>query len=88
MENLWVIKATLKNFELVLGLGVNIHKSSVIEINYDPSLLEVVDNLLNCKIESLPFKYLGLPIRANPQLEFIWEPLVNLVKKKASFLKL
>lgn len=60
IENFWAIKAVMRCFELTLGLGDNLHKSRLIEVNVDPSFLVLAENCLYCNIESLPFKYLGL----------------------------
>lgn len=79
VENLRAIKATMRGFELALVLWVNFHKSSLIGINVDPFFLVLVDNFLDSTIESLPFKYLGMPVGANPWLESTWKPLFNLI---------
>lgn len=54
--NLWAIKAVLRAFGLALGLAVNFHKTSLIEINVHISFLALVENFLHIKIVSLPFK--------------------------------
>lgn len=82
VEALWTIKAILRVFELSLGLGVNFHKSSLIRINVEPYFLQQVEEFLHCKIESLPFRYLQLPVGANPISESTWELLLNLVRKR------
>ena len=65
VESLWTIKAILRGFELASDLGVNFHKRILIGINVDPSFLDLAEGFLLCKIESLPFRYLGSPIGAN-----------------------
>lgn len=81
VEALWTIKAILRVFELSLGLGVNFHKSSLIGINVDPYFPQQIEEFLHCKIESLPFRYLRLPVGANLISESTWELLLNLVRK-------
>jgi mannosylglycoprotein endo-beta-mannosidase len=44
--------------------------------------MEMATTFLNCRIGSLPFKYLGLPIGANPSCATTWEPLVDHIKKR------
>lgn len=56
MGNLWAVKAVLRAFGLGLGLAVNFHKTSLIEINVHISFLALVENFLHIKIVSLPFK--------------------------------
>lgn len=67
------IKAILRSFELTLGLRVNFHTSSLIEINVESSFLELAEDFLNCKIQTLPFRYLGLLVVSNPQMVSTWE---------------
>lgn len=82
VENLWTIKVVLRGFELTYGLGVKYHKSSLIGVNIDPSLLELVEDFLHCKIKFLLFHYSGLLVGANPRLEYTWKSLINLIHKR------
>jgi hypothetical protein len=66
-ENIWTLKAILRHYELISGLKVNFFKSSLLGINVEESFLEGAATFLNCKIGSLPMKYLGIPIGANPR---------------------
>lgn len=68
---LWTIKAILRGFNISSGLGVNFHKSSLIRINVNPSLLLLAKGFMYSKIESLPFWYLGLLVGTNPRIESI-----------------
>jgi hypothetical protein len=67
VENLWALKAILRGFEMASGLKVNFWKSGLIGVNVPSSFLNMASNFLNCRIGALPFKYLGLPIGANPK---------------------
>lgn len=40
--------------------------------------------VMGCKVESLPIKYLGLPLGANPKRIKIWEPILDKMGKKLS----
>ena len=40
--------------------------------------------MLNCKVGSLPFVYLGLPIGGNVRRLAFWEPLLNRIKSRLS----
>jgi hypothetical protein len=42
----------------------------------------MASSFLNCRLGSLPFKYLGLPIGANPNCEATWDPLIDHIKKR------
>lgn len=60
VNQLLVMKSILDNFHMSTGLKVNYPKSSLI-INMDPTLTQLLSELFGCKIERLPFAYLGLP---------------------------
>jgi hypothetical protein len=82
VENLWTLKAILRGFEMASGLKVNFWKSGLIGVNVSSDFLEVATIFLNCRLTSLPFKYLGLPIGANPKCESTWDPLVDHLRKR------
>jgi hypothetical protein len=65
IENLWTLKALLRGFEMVSGLKVNFHKSCLMGVNVSTGFLGMASSFLNCKVGSLPFMYLGLPVGAN-----------------------
>lgn len=67
MENLWVIKAVLQWFELASGLKINFHNSSVVGVNIHADFLNMAAGFPHCRIGSIPFRYLGLPMGANPR---------------------
>ena len=37
---------------------------------------------LNCRILSMPFTYLGIPIGANPRRSELWDPIIRKSEKK------
>lgn len=39
-------------------------------------------DFLHCRLETLPFKYLGLPVGDILSREVTWDPLVNLLAKR------
>ncbi|XP_058775751.1 uncharacterized protein LOC131650025 [Vicia villosa] len=51
-KHVWAIKAILRAFEIVSGLGINFHKSKLIGINNNDSFLEAATAFLSCKIEA------------------------------------
>lgn len=81
-ENLWVLKTVLRSFELVSGLKVNFHKSSFIGVNVDDRFLYGASCFLNCVIGQVPFKFLGLPIGANPRRFVTWKPVIDMMNKR------
>lgn len=67
-QNLWTLKAMLRCFELEFRLKVNFNKSNMFGINVQTSFMVATSNFLCCNISDIPlfFKFLGLPIDANP----------------------
>ncbi|WJX32289.1 hypothetical protein P8452_20632 [Trifolium repens] len=80
VENLWTLKAVLRGFEMVSGLKVNFWKSCVMGINVSDDFLGLASNFLNCRVGTTPFKYLGLPVGANPRKMSTWEPMLQVVR--------
>ncbi|PNX74297.1 ribonuclease H [Trifolium pratense] len=82
VENLWTLKAILKGFELASGLKVKFWKSCLMGVNVSDNFMESACSFLNCIQGVVPFKYLGLPVGANPRRMATWEPLVSSLRKK------
>ncbi|GAU29496.1 hypothetical protein TSUD_360410 [Trifolium subterraneum] len=82
VENLWTIKAILRGFELASGLKVNFWKSGLIGVNVSPTFMTMACTFLNCRLGTFPFKYLGLPIGANPKCLTTWDPLLAHLRKR------
>lgn len=76
VQNLWTMKVILRSFELASGLKVNFSKSSILGVNVSPLFLSLAEGFLHCKIGAVTFKYLGLPVGANPRRLATWDPLV------------
>jgi hypothetical protein len=71
-ENLWALKAILRGFEMVSGLKVNFWKSNIMGVNVSQDFLLLASTFLNCRVGRVPFKYLGLPVGANPRRAATW----------------
>jgi hypothetical protein len=82
IENLWAIKAVLRGFEMSSGLKVNFWKSCIMGVNVSNDFLELASGFLNCRVGHLPFKYLGLPMGANPKSLSTWRPMLDSIKKR------
>lgn len=76
-ENPWAMKAIFRSFELVSSLKVNFHKSSIFGQNVENDFLVAAADFLNCRLGSLPFIYLGLPVGANPRRLETWKPVIE-----------
>ncbi|GKU98657.1 hypothetical protein SLEP1_g11630 [Rubroshorea leprosula] len=86
-DNIWTAKCIMRAFELVSGLKINYRKSSLIGVNTDEDWIRSMAWMLNCKTESLPCKYLGMPLGANPKRITTWRPLIDSFRRKLSVWK-
>jgi hypothetical protein len=82
VDNLWSLKAILRGFEMASGLKVNFWKSGLSGINVPSTFMEMACNFLNCRLDNIPFKYLGLHIGANPKCVSTWDPLLEHLRKR------
>ncbi|CAL5398010.1 unnamed protein product [Camellia sinensis] len=76
------IKRILRCFEILSGLKINYHKSVVCGIGLDDELSKEFASKLNCLQQSLPLKYLGLPLGASPRKRRTWQPVIDKCKQK------
>ncbi|XP_026410434.1 uncharacterized protein LOC113305635 [Papaver somniferum] len=72
------------------GLRVNLEKSTVISLGAYHKI-QGITKILNCKIKSLPFKYLGMPLGSTVRQSSVEIPIIekmqkNLAKWKRRFL--
>ncbi|GAU47706.1 hypothetical protein TSUD_177110 [Trifolium subterraneum] len=82
VENLWAMNATLRWFEFASGLRVNFSKSCLMGVNVPSDFLLEAASFLYCKVGSLPFTYLGLPVGANLRHAKTWEPVIKTIKNR------
>ena len=61
-RQLFTLKALLDSFASSTGLKVNFSKSMMVPINLNAQKLNHLASTFGCKIGSLPFTYLGLPL--------------------------
>ena len=59
-------------FEAISGLKINLAKSELILVKRVPIIEELVD-ILRCKLQALPSKYLGLPLGATFKSTIVWD---------------
>nr|XP_025635827.1 uncharacterized protein LOC112729904 [Arachis hypogaea]XP_025636565.1 uncharacterized protein LOC112730719 [Arachis hypogaea] len=80
-------KRLLRCFELMSGLSINFDKSSLIPINCNELWVRSMCRVLGCKEATLPVKYLGISLEANPKLVKTWKPIIDKVEEKLSLWK-
>ena len=51
-------------------------------VHVDDSFLRMVKGFLHLRLGCFPFKYLGLPVGANPRSARTWDPLINLIESR------
>ena len=78
------LKYLLNLFSLSTGLFVNYSKSSMIPINIHPQTVSDLANSFGCKVESLPFTYLGLPIGITKPSVHDLIPVISKIDKRLS----
>lgn len=78
------MRAILLLFEALSGLKVNFSKSHLVGVNVTASWLSEAAMVINCKVGSIPFLYMVLPISGNACHLSFWKPLINRIKSKLS----
>ena len=76
-ENVLVLKAMLRGFELASGLKINYAKSQFGIIGGRVNWISQAAQTLNCRQLEIPFCYLGIPVGAKPSSRVVWEPLIT-----------
>lgn len=75
------LREILLAFEAVLGLKVNLAKSSVFSINADHCISDLAD-IMGCKVEQRPTTYLGLPLGAKKNDKKMWQGVLDRCNRK------
>ncbi|XP_057426239.1 uncharacterized protein LOC130719643 [Lotus japonicus] len=83
-RNVFTVNSILRCFELSSDLKVNFNKSKLVGISMEDRELQVMANILNCRILDLPFSYLGLPVGGNPRRISFWDPVIAKLKCRLS----
>jgi hypothetical protein len=78
-DELALTKELLRIFENATGLVTNISKSSVTPIQCGEEELAEVQEVMACKVENFPYKYLGMPLSVRKLRKNDLIPLVDKV---------
>lgn len=68
INNLWTVKELLQGLEMVLTLKIDFIKSSLIGVNIPSDFMTMSCDFFSCSEDNLPFKYLAIPVGANPNV--------------------
>ncbi|XP_020262542.1 uncharacterized protein LOC109838519 [Asparagus officinalis] len=81
-----ILKAILYIFEDISGLGINFSKSSLIYFGNLHNRGQTLAAAMNCNLDHLPIKYLGLPLKYGKLAKSDWQPMLdNMYRKLASW---
>ena len=80
-EQILHVRMLLLCFQVVTGLKVNSLKSEMVPIGEVPNV-HVLDDILGCRIGSLPMTYLGMPLGASYKSPTVWNPILEIIKCK------
>lgn len=83
-EEMMNIKRILRCFQLMSGLKINFSKSSLSGIKIPRQEVVTLAQIMGCKVENFPIKYLGLPLGANPNRISTWEPVIERMERRLS----
>ncbi|XP_058202821.1 uncharacterized protein LOC131317276 [Rhododendron vialii] len=84
IEEMANIKRILRCFQFMSRLKINFSKSSLCGINVPHQDVISLAQVMGCKVDHLPIKYLGLPLGANPNRIKTWDPVVEKMGKRLS----
>ncbi|XP_022031712.1 uncharacterized protein LOC110932763 [Helianthus annuus] len=74
-------------FHVCSGLKINLGKSNLIGIGVDGLEVEALAEVVGCKPDSLPFKYLGLKVGANMNRVNNWRPVYDIFESRRALWK-
>ncbi|KAK1274699.1 hypothetical protein QJS04_geneDACA000778 [Acorus gramineus] len=69
-------------FELVSGLKINYHESSMSGINVENNVLRRFAGILGCKIQPFPLRHLGLPLHLGRMPKAEWTLLIARLERR------
>jgi hypothetical protein len=81
-RQLFFLKAMLNSFAESTGLHVNYHKSNIYPINVTDQKMEILANTFHCKIGSMSFTYLGIPLGLQRPNLGAFLPLIQKIEKR------
>jgi hypothetical protein len=84
MEQLMQLKNILQIFSSSTGRKVNYNKTTLVPINIDTDHATTLANAFECKVKTLPFTYLGLPLGTTRPSVADLMPIVSGLDKRLS----
>ncbi|KAJ3676138.1 hypothetical protein LUZ60_003550 [Juncus effusus] len=84
LKNLRLLALALEMFNEITGLPINWTKSAFVPIAIPEEHLVVIKNILKCEVESLPIRYLGIPLTIKKPKKLAFMPLIKAVQERIS----
>ena len=81
LDQILILRTILIWFEVVSGLKINLGKCELVLVGIVHNI-DLLLNVLGCKLGSLAMKYLGLPLGANFKDKSIWNLIVEKMERK------
>jgi hypothetical protein len=81
-RTLFNLKGLLRSFSDSIGLHVNFGKSFLVPINSTPERAIHLARTFGCKVESMPFTYLGLPLGTTKPSLHEYTPMLTKIEKR------
>ena len=78
---LMYLRLSMTCFEATIGLKVNLAKSEIVPVG-DVENLQVLADILCCRISSLPMSYLGMPLGSSFKSTLIWNPIIKKIERR------
>ncbi|KAE9611793.1 hypothetical protein Lalb_Chr06g0166211 [Lupinus albus] len=79
------MKYILQLFEACSSLKVNFNKCSLSDVNIPSGFVDGMAGYLNCKRDSWPLKFLGIPVGANYRRKEVSRDMVSNMSKRLAY---
>ncbi|KAJ0429079.1 hypothetical protein HanRHA438_Chr17g0811421 [Helianthus annuus] len=87
IENIQNVVRILKCFHVCSGLRINLSKSNLVGVGVQPVEVVEMADFIGCKVDTFPFKFLGLCVGSNMNRAPNWQPVVDVFEKRLSLWK-
>lgn len=78
------ISRILRCFHTASSLKVNFHKCNVYGVGVAEGEVKNFARVLGCGMDSLPFKFVGVSVRANMNIKRNWQSVIDQIQNKLS----
>ncbi|KAJ0454037.1 putative RNA-directed DNA polymerase [Helianthus annuus] len=86
-ENVLNVVRILRCFHICSGLKINLSKSNLFGVGSQQVEVEEMADVVGCRADAFPFKFLGLSVGANMGRISSWRPVFDVFEKRLSLWK-